>query len=408
MTTTLQKDLLRALNDEAFQDVTLIGTDHVDVPASKIILSLRSTVFQKMFLGNFQEKNQDRVPLDYPSLVLQVLVKYCYSDELDIDLLLRDSSTDKHTHLNDETAVLAIQLRSAATYFDLPELKSRISQYIGEKILYEDNVGCICAVFNELLIRGEEDEILWTMLMPVLNSNLEKCLFPKLTGNAGIASCSLSLFCIFVQPTVDSFLAVKAVQKWCSLHVFNQSEAPNELRTIADSLDLASIEPGNLAKIKPCTLFPMERLYHAFVQNSPESSSKVDTEQNSGPFKPTPSYVQVKGAGIDSVNGTYILTTASSNDGVLKRSRYTKVGKYGDENAKFCVVDFERSWKILVYIKAATPFVLYQSSNTSHPEKVPFATWYCRDGKAPAPYAVATSSAPVMFNIGSVEDKESM
>eukprot|EP00980_Cylindrotheca_fusiformis_P031342 scaffold26203_cov127-Cylindrotheca_fusiformis.AAC.1 len=105
---TWKSDTLAALEDEALHDIRLLGTDNVEIPCTKFALATRSTIFKKMFFGDFKERDSELVSLNYCSTVLKVLVKYCYSDELDLDLILDAES------LTDKEAMLLVELRDAA------------------------------------------------------------------------------------------------------------------------------------------------------------------------------------------------------------------------------------------------------------------------------------------------------
>lgn len=161
---SLQDDMLVALEEDVFHDVTLVGIGGEEVPATKAILAIRSPVFRRMFFGNFQERTSDRVSLNYPAVVLKVLVKYCYTDELDLDLLYLDEEapasganpnpgrgvSDPESRspsndagdcgLTDEEAVWMIQLRDAANYlefYDIPEHLEVLPPTKKIKIMFE-------------------------------------------------------------------------------------------------------------------------------------------------------------------------------------------------------------------------------------------------------------------------------
>ena len=94
---TLALDLLSALEDDesdGFKDVTLIGSDGGRVSATKAVLAIRSPVFRKMFFGEFREASAkcDSVQMNYSAVVLNIVVKYCYTDEIDLDTIVSEGS----------------------------------------------------------------------------------------------------------------------------------------------------------------------------------------------------------------------------------------------------------------------------------------------------------------------------
>ena len=391
---TLKKDMLQALEEEAFQDVTLVGTDHVDVPATKAILGIRSPVFRRMFFGGFQETDKDRVSLNYPSLVLKVLIKYCYSDELDLDMIYSDNAG---FGLTDEEAILMVQLRDAANYFELPDFHISISNELGESIAQKGEILCVCAVLSELFARGETEGPMWSIMMAILEADPEKCLLPQSEWNTGILSCSLPLFCRIMTPSVDPFVAVKSIQKWSQANpeVFQPTEATEDekvLQQIADAIKLDSISSTQLAQIKPCQVFPMERLYQAFVQHGMKQGVEgISLSPRSMPAKQVVAYI--RGAGVESVNGSYL----------RDKGRFSKLGVYGDVSSVFELSwhEVHKKWEVKVrpHDQSSKQFVLYESS-LSGENDVPFALWYCCDGKDPAPYVAIASATPVAGQCG--------
>lgn len=82
----LGKDLLNAYkNMEAFNDVALVGVDGGKVLAPKLLLAARSTYFERLLMGFFEEAGKDEVCLQHPSCtseVLEYVVEYLISGEI--------------------------------------------------------------------------------------------------------------------------------------------------------------------------------------------------------------------------------------------------------------------------------------------------------------------------------------
>jgi len=392
---TLKDDMQQAFTDEAFRDVTLVGTDQVDVPGTKLVLAIRSPVFKRMFFGNFQERETDRVSLNYPSLVLQVLVKYCYSDELDLDMLYIDGTDDGL--LTDAEAVLMVQLRDAANYFELSDLNINISNELGVSVVQKGDAMCVCAVLSELFIRGETEGPMWETMIAILEGEPQHCLLPVSNWNQGIVACSLPLFCDIMTLSVDVVIAVNAVQKWSQansdlFHATEPTEDQKKVQKIADSINLDAMSTHELAQVKPCQVFSMERLYQAFVENGIRQSMDNVTPSNFRFSSKSKQLVaHVHGSGVLSANGTY-----AHNGGVS--GRFCKLGVYGEITSIFQLLwqPENQKWEIRVVPPLFTvghqEFVLYESSKTTK-EEVPFGLWHCRDGQNPAPFvAIRTAT----------------
>ena len=84
--TEVSKDLLAHLQDPEFHDVKIEASDG-EVPASKTIISMRSQYFRSMFSvnNNFVESSTGRVKLPYRKVVIEKVVTYLYSGEMDCD-----------------------------------------------------------------------------------------------------------------------------------------------------------------------------------------------------------------------------------------------------------------------------------------------------------------------------------
>ena len=80
------KDIVGHLNDPEFWDVKIVGSDGV-IPVNKTILSMRSQYFRSMFSekNNFVESQAGSVKMHYPKAVLDKVILYLYSAQLDCD-----------------------------------------------------------------------------------------------------------------------------------------------------------------------------------------------------------------------------------------------------------------------------------------------------------------------------------
>lgn len=89
--TQVTKDLLAHLQDPEFNDIKIVALDG-EVPANKIILSMRSEYFCSMFSANnnFVESSSSSAKLPYSKIVVEKALIYLYSGEMDCaDMALR-------------------------------------------------------------------------------------------------------------------------------------------------------------------------------------------------------------------------------------------------------------------------------------------------------------------------------
>ena len=87
---SVTKDLVAHLQDPEYCDVKIVATDG-EIAANKTILGMRSPYFRSMFSSNnnFVESQTGTVKLPYAKVVLEKVIIYLYSGELefhDLDL----------------------------------------------------------------------------------------------------------------------------------------------------------------------------------------------------------------------------------------------------------------------------------------------------------------------------------
>ena len=80
------KDILAHLQDPEFCDVTIMASDG-ELPVNKSILGMRSQYFRSMFSSNnnFQESKTNTVKMPYTKAVLEKVIIYLCSGELDCE-----------------------------------------------------------------------------------------------------------------------------------------------------------------------------------------------------------------------------------------------------------------------------------------------------------------------------------
>lgn len=109
------------LGDEKLADVTLQASDGAKVPANRAILAVRSSVFKTELYGSFMEARNDIVQVDYPGVVVQALVDYCYTDKFEMFPVDHVSFVESH-----------FSLITAADYYNLGYLKVKVENKILE------------------------------------------------------------------------------------------------------------------------------------------------------------------------------------------------------------------------------------------------------------------------------------
>ena len=82
--TEVVNDLVSHMKDPDFNDFKIEASEG-EVLANKTILSLRSEYFKRMFSANFVESSTGIVKLPYPKVVIETVVFYLYSGEMDCD-----------------------------------------------------------------------------------------------------------------------------------------------------------------------------------------------------------------------------------------------------------------------------------------------------------------------------------
>lgn len=354
--------------------------------------------------------------MNYAAVVLRVLVKYCYTDELDLDLIFTDPNEndngdkeeeESYPGLTDTQAVLLVQLRDAAQYFELPALHGIITNDLGGSIAQKNDVGCVFAVLGELWKCGESEGPLWDILVTILENRPQDCLFPSSKKrNKGIVACSSSVLSQIVSSSsrdLAAFAAVQSIQAWRPAHSeiledasanenAQHNKVEEELKRLASGIDLAQATPKQLSSIKPTPLFPMERLYEAFVKQQQQWSS---TAVGSGASTLKLPFAIVAGAGVECMNGIYLGVYEGTT---FKRFQncFSRAGMYGKERCTYKLIQVSGSlapWKLVASLNGEFVFsfqpqelVLYESKDVPSGNDAPFAAWNRCEGQDPTPY----------------------
>lgn len=290
---------LDAMGDEDLHDIRLVGTDGEEVPCNKGALAMSSPVFKGMFFRGFKE--QDRCSLDFRSVVISAIVKFCYCGEGDMDLIIA-----KNRPL-DEEASLLIELREAGRYFELEDLFSTVESTIGNLVFQKNGdkkYQYASALLTELYRRGEDTrEPLFHSLSVFVRHNLMRCFFPRAIEDDGTDACLVhpGVLSKVLKKTKDTYEVVLCLQTWFSHESKSVAsgytdEEKKDLIKIAEDVELKLLSTKQLSNIKPCSLFSSERILEAFVHHCKDAKNENKTPRTK---------MLVSGAGMKHLNGYY-------------------------------------------------------------------------------------------------------
>ncbi|KAL3931776.1 MAG: hypothetical protein SGBAC_011150 [Bacillariaceae sp.] len=380
------RDLLQAMEDEAFVDTILLGSDSLEVPCNKFVLGLRSPIFKKMFFAGAQE--QQRAPLNYPSVVLKVIVKYCYSDEVDLGLLCVGEAET----FTDQEAITLVQLRDAARYFELYHVANYIEKEIGESVFQDKESGCVCAILSELMHRIDDEGPFWDMLLQVVIQKPKECLLPNCPSeaNQGAMGCHPRLLAKLLGKVVDKYVVVKCLERWFD-DACIEEECNANLVEVSNGVNLKDLSPFQLSTIEPSPLFPMARIYEALVHQCQRAKAQEPQVIST--------VVYVSGAGGKGVDGYYYQYSpmfGSTSDTYYKEGIHGGVACHFE--VKWRLVD--STWAIYMVPKenGSVPLILYEAGATGTVQ-LPFKFWECVEGAEPAPLVAMIESGSPLPNL---------
>lgn len=133
---SLEGALERLLTDSRIADVELEGSDGVRLPGCRGLLAARSPVLERMLWGHFTESNDSLVKIGYPGEILKKIVRYCYTNQ--IDLFEGDRKTVQKEHIRE-----LLTLADAANYLGLSELRKKTIEKVKE-LLHQDPGASFC------------------------------------------------------------------------------------------------------------------------------------------------------------------------------------------------------------------------------------------------------------------------
>jgi len=325
-----------------------------------------------MFNAGFRENHNDRVDLSYPSKIIRIIVRYCYTDDLDFNLILDGKGVTDHQ------ATLFIQLRDAARYFGLDKVRYCVEKRIGELVFQKNEAKDVCSMLTELMAEGDDGPF-WEMLFKFATLKPVECLildqgfvtyhFPRLLER-------------LLEKIDDTYFVVRCLQAWSAKESKETGESTDKekesLLAISKCVDLRKLSTKQLASMRDhCSVFPMERIHEAFVHHGRHSQTQPFTLPSIDLQKPQ---AYVSGAGVDNLNGLY-----KQHENM--KTRFEKVGTYGGLSCKFVLkYTSQRKWLISVLPGGESnhPLKMYEAIGKG--TETPFNDWTCLEGAKPAPY----------------------
>ncbi|KAL3939811.1 MAG: hypothetical protein SGBAC_005538 [Bacillariaceae sp.] len=390
-----------AMGDEELADIYVIGTDGEEVACNKAFLAAQSRVFKRMFIRDFREQTSDRFNLDYCSLVITMIMKYCYSGKVDMDLIIRTGTNDGSYDERPlkEQASLLLEVRAAVKHFEIDELILEIEKKIGDLVFDGEQCRYVCAMLSELMIRSEDKGPFWCALLEFAVANPMGCFFWTRARESEYhphpVVLARALERVLNTNIKDTVVVVRCLQAWFarSKDVNNDSFSgidTQPLIDIARRVDLKQLTINQLSKTKPSSIFPMEQIFEAFVHHG---NNRSQNNQGSRRVEYTRRY-HATGAGMECLNGSYTCFSGPSSCRVLYKN-----GVYEGETCLFVFhyKSTEHKWLLSMTTEAYDVLNarqhlldvdcqvhLYESS-TSEPAKIPFNGWTSLHGTDPPP-----------------------
>ena len=268
------------LSNESLADVNLRGTDGISIPAHRLILAVRSQVFESLLFGNFAEASNSEVRVGFDGRVLQAIVEYCYTDEVS---LLGEQAQNPSL----EEIETTISLAAAADYFCFPKLHKKVTDFVLLKM--EKNkqlaLGFLITADNS----GTTPEIA-RAAMDTIQNHFEHCLLQDSKAFLGhLSPGSLEKIVSNEAIIADEVDLFRLVASWvdCNSDSGGDEAAGNAIFTrekrkevaselVAKHICLEKIMPSHLLElVEPSGIVSAERMLETFKAHSLCMESKM-------------------------------------------------------------------------------------------------------------------------------------
>lgn len=167
-------------------DVSFV-VENTKIPAHKMLLSVRSPYFEKLFSGGFAEATQHEIKLEAPLDAFNVILRFIYTGCMSLTALNVDQIIDVH---------------ALADLYNL-ELKERIQKYLATILTVENCIKILNAA--SLYSLGDLNQTCLAFLDSRSTELIKHAIFNKIPSTL---LCTLLARDTFYAPEIDIFVAV--------------------------------------------------------------------------------------------------------------------------------------------------------------------------------------------------------
>lgn len=381
---TVGSDLLSSLKDEDMADVFLVSSDGLKVPAFRCVLGARSTVLRKMLCGDFKEARSLEIPLPtYSGLVLQAVVEFCCSDEIQPPLLGQDEAAAREL----------VHIFHFAHCYELPVLEEKA--YGMACSLMDLLPQLACAILDETSV-GAPTQILHEYALNVIRAKPGSSLLPQdESKGGGVVSLSSDRLLVLLQDKsieARELTLFMALKKWADV---DKGEVVSARRSVANRIDFAKTcaEHINLSHISPvdllCGVTESGLVEKGDIMVALKNQALLAAQQgfSFAKFRGGPNNVNrvlVEGAGIESVNGMYC------EDGTINGcTKYVNSSGVRQKDFLFYLYRAQNCWYFAAVSERQNEMdSLFFYENYTRIKKIPPSSGWARcvkDGKDPPP-----------------------
>ncbi|CAB9531273.1 expressed unknown protein [Seminavis robusta] len=338
------KEMLKSfLTDEALNDVTLKGTDEVEVPANRFLLCARSQVFRGMLLGKFQEASSPVVELGFKGGTLKAVVEYMLTDSADMLSCKKSENPDVDQISVDFPLIPSlVSLAEAASYFQLPNLAKLVLKKFEQ--MCEVAPGLSFAILQACKVAGPSIPV---GIADKIMARVRTTPFELITKEHVdcLSADILKEILTDKQMEKTEYQLFQILDLWAQGKKSECSIIANEL---SRHISFEKINPEALATtVTKSGLVSSEQLLEAFKQQALEmyKASLCATFDRARcpwlevliPSRGLPMEIKVEGAGAEGVNGVYF------QDGSFNgKCKYSKEGVYEGNPCVFWL--FSDTW----------------------------------------------------------------
>ncbi|CAB9509776.1 Kelch-like protein 2 [Seminavis robusta] len=391
------------LTDEALNDVTLRGTDGVEVPANRFLLSARSQVFRGMLLGKFQEALSSVVEVGFKGGTLRAVVEYILTDSAQM-LNCKKRKSQEGRSFDYPLIQSFVSLLEAAAYFQLPGLVKRIRKKL-ELIWWSSP----CSSFAILQACKMAEPKVPATLVEEAWRNIRRPFSTNSITQEHVDCLSVD---ILKEILTDEAMEKTEYQLFQILNLWAQGKESERLMTakgLSQHICFGRIKPELLATtVAASGLVTPEQLLEAYKYQAfaaKEISSDVFSHKRNNPWMThiqtdkIPTEIKVTGAGSRAVNGVYV------RDGLFRgHCKYTKNGQFGGQPCVFWLRRCGAMWEIMIPDEdvdvpgaALGAKKFYFVVGGEQDESPPPIEWHCYEfGRGPVPkvkYRFASSGS---------------